>query len=68
MKLVSLNVSRLHCATCTDTYNVPQGGILRAFNDTRCPLDDFELIQYNGGSKAKSYTFCPYCVNNPPFP
>lgn len=67
MKLVSFNTSRLHCSICNDTHSVPQNGALRAYNDIRCPLDDFELIEWNGGAGAKSYIFCPYCINNPPF-
>ncbi|CAG7727511.1 unnamed protein product [Allacma fusca] len=61
MKLV---LNRLHCQVCQDTYSVPSDGTLRAFNDLRCPLDDFELVEFSSG---KSYIFCPYCINNPPF-
>lgn len=61
MKLV---LNRLHCQICQDTYSVPSDGVLRAYNDIRCPLDDFELVAFASG---KSYIFCPYCINNPPF-
>ncbi|XP_035229457.1 DNA topoisomerase 3-beta-1-like, partial [Stegodyphus dumicola] len=68
MKLIATRPCRLHCPTCDETLSVPQaGGNIRIFRELKCPLDDFELLQYTGGAKGKSFIFCPYCYNNPPF-
>ncbi|XP_054712265.1 DNA topoisomerase 3-beta-1-like isoform X2 [Uloborus diversus] len=68
MKLIATKPCRLHCPTCDETLSVPQaGGNIRIFRELKCPLDDFELLQYTGGAKGKSFIFCPYCYNNPPF-
>ena len=53
--------------TCDDTYAVPQNGTIREFQENKCPLDDFQLLVWSGGVKGKSFTFCPYCYNHPPF-
>ncbi|XP_064118388.1 DNA topoisomerase 3-beta-1-like [Macrobrachium nipponense] len=68
LKLVETKPVRLHCMTCDETFAVPQNGVIREFQENRCPLDDFQLLMWSGGAKGKSYTFCPYCYNNPPFP
>ncbi|XP_076061845.1 DNA topoisomerase 3-beta isoform X2 [Oratosquilla oratoria] len=68
LKLVETKPMRLHCVACDDTYSVPQNGVIREFQEHRCPLDDFQLLLWSGGAKGKSYTFCPYCYNHPPFP
>ncbi|XP_064471514.1 DNA topoisomerase 3-beta-1-like [Ornithodoros turicata] len=67
LKLVASKPSRLHCGQCNETHAIPQTGNVRSFREIRCPLDDFELLQWNGGAKGKSYIFCPYCYNHPPF-
>lgn len=67
MKLVETKPVRLHCVTCDETFAVPQNGVIREFQENRCPLDDFQLLVWSGGAKGKSFTFCPYCYNNPPF-
>ncbi|KAJ8675437.1 hypothetical protein QAD02_011223 [Eretmocerus hayati] len=67
MKYIQSKPSRLHCSHCNETYNVPQNGNIRIYKELKCPLDDFELLSYSTGSRGKSYTFCPYCYNNPPF-
>ncbi len=36
--------------------------------ELKCPLDDFEILYFTAGAKGKSFVFCPYCYNNPPFP
>ncbi|CAF3135019.1 unnamed protein product [Rotaria socialis] len=67
MKLIESKPSRLHCETCKDTYNLPQNGLIKGFKELRCPLDEFELVQYAANNNAKNFTLCPYCYNNPPF-
>uniref|UniRef100_T1JEW7 DNA topoisomerase n=1 Tax=Strigamia maritima TaxID=126957 RepID=T1JEW7_STRMM len=67
MKYVSTKPSRLFCGTCDETYNVPQNGIIKVYKELKCPLDEFELLLWSGGTKGKSFPFCPYCFNNPPF-
>ncbi|XP_066597941.1 DNA topoisomerase 3-beta-1 [Prorops nasuta] len=67
MKYIQTKPSRLHCAHCNETYNLPQNGNIRIYKELKCPLDDFELLSWSTGAKGKSYTFCPYCFNNPPF-
>ena len=37
------------------------------FQELQCPLDGFEILYFTAGAKGKSYVFCPYCYNNPPF-
>lgn len=68
IKLVETKPVRLHCVTCDETFAVPQNGVIREFQENRCPLDDFQLLTWSAGAKGKSFTFCPYCYNNPPFP
>ncbi|VDN02066.1 unnamed protein product [Thelazia callipaeda] len=71
MKLVAAKPQRLHCLYCQETYSLPSGkdGLLRLHGENRCPLDDFDLIywQGSGGKLSTAYALCPYCYNNPPF-
>ncbi|XP_008546120.1 DNA topoisomerase 3-beta-1 [Microplitis demolitor] len=67
MKYIQTKPSRLHCANCNETYNLPQNGNIRIYKELKCPLDDFELLSWSTGTRGKSFTFCPYCYNNPPF-
>lgn len=67
MKYVAAKPSRLHCSSCDETYSLPQNGIIKVYKELRCPLDEFELLLWSGGAKGKSFPFCPYCYNNPPF-
>uniref|UniRef100_A0A915PLF3 DNA topoisomerase n=1 Tax=Setaria digitata TaxID=48799 RepID=A0A915PLF3_9BILA len=71
MKLVASKPQRLHCPNCQDTYSVPfaKDGLLRLHGENKCPLDDFDLIYWQGpgGKLSMSYALCPYCYNNPPF-
>lgn len=67
MKYIQTKPSRMHCAHCNETYNLPQNGNIRIYKELKCPLDDFELLSWSTGARGKSYTFCPYCYNNPPF-
>ncbi|XP_034948917.1 DNA topoisomerase 3-beta-1 [Chelonus insularis] len=67
MKYIQTKPSRLHCAHCNETYNLPQNGNIRIYKELKCPLDDFELLSWSTGARGKSYIFCPYCYNNPPF-
>uniref|UniRef100_A0A0K0DF89 DNA topoisomerase n=1 Tax=Angiostrongylus cantonensis TaxID=6313 RepID=A0A0K0DF89_ANGCA len=62
-----------------ETYAVPNSkhGVLQPYGDKKCPLDDFDLVywhlpssgkfQGSGGKLARSFVFCPFCYNNPPF-
>ncbi|KAM7538440.1 hypothetical protein Aperf_G00000063845 [Anoplocephala perfoliata] len=53
---LALSVSpSLYCPFCAD------------MDDTKCSLDDFELVLWTQGDKGKSMVFCPYCYANPPF-
>lgn len=65
LKYIQTKPSRLHCSHCDETYSVPQNGNIRIYKELRCPLDDFELLWWSNGSK--SFPFCPYCYNSPPF-
>lgn len=67
IKYIQTKPSRLHCAHCNETYSLPQNGNIRIYKELKCPLDDFELLSYSTGARGKSYVFCPYCYNNPPF-
>ncbi|XP_011298257.1 DNA topoisomerase 3-beta-1 [Fopius arisanus] len=67
MKYIQTKPSRSHCAHCNETYNLPQNGNIRIYKELKCPLDDFELLSWSTGTRGKSFTFCPYCYNNPPF-
>ena len=50
MKLIESRPSRLHCETCKETYNLPQSGLIKAFKELKCPLDEFELVQFAGNN------------------
>ncbi|ESO91570.1 hypothetical protein LOTGIDRAFT_217319 [Lottia gigantea] len=67
MKLIPAKPSRLHCASCDETFTLPQNGNIKLYKELKCPLDDFELVLWSTGPKGKSYPLCPYCYNNPPF-
>ena len=64
MKLIETRPSRLHCEICKDTYNLPQSGQIKTFKELRCPLDEFELVQYVANSDAKVMTFASQRVVN----
>ncbi|KAH7939584.1 hypothetical protein HPB52_014451 [Rhipicephalus sanguineus] len=53
LKLVASKPSRLHCVQCNDTHSIPQNGSVRTYRELKCPLDDFELLQWYGGTKGK---------------
>ncbi|KAJ8984467.1 hypothetical protein NQ317_012533 [Molorchus minor] len=67
MKYIQAKPARLHCPQCDETYSIPQNGTVKLFRELKCPLDDFELLTWTMGNKGKSFVFCPYCYNNPPF-
>ena len=71
MKYVKLKPQRLHCNVCNETYNLPQNGTMKLYQELRCPLDNFELLLFSLGNSeramGKSYPLCPYCYNYPPF-
>ena len=60
--------TRLYCQNCDETYALPQNGTIKLYQELKCPLDDFELLNCSAGAKGKSFVFCPYCFSNPPFP
>ena len=60
--------TRLYCQNCDETYVLPQNGTIKLYQELKCPLDDFELLNCSAGAKGKSFVFCPYCFSNPPFP
>jgi hypothetical protein len=40
---------------------------VKLFGERKCPLDDFEMLAVTSGARGKSFPFCPYCFNHPPF-
>ncbi|XP_066150549.1 DNA topoisomerase 3-beta-1 isoform X1 [Euwallacea fornicatus] len=67
LKYIQAKPARLHCPHCDETYSLPQNGTVKLFRELKCPLDDFELLCWTTGNKGRSFVFCPYCYNNPPF-
>lgn len=65
MKLVEARPVRLFCATCNETFAVPQGGNIKLYQELKCPLDEFELLLWTRQGAFKSYSFCPNCYSNP---
>lgn len=66
MKLITAKPERLVCPTCDgETYNVPTNGTIKTWKDVQCPLDQFDLLYYQGSSRG--FVFCPNCFTNPPF-
>jgi len=53
MKFVQAKPSRLHCASCDDTYSLPQNGNIKLYKEIRCPLDHFELVLWTTGVHGK---------------
>ena len=53
MKFVQAKPSRLHCASCDDTYTLPQNGNIKLYKELRCPLDHFELVLWTTGAQGK---------------
>ncbi|CAJ0586552.1 unnamed protein product, partial [Mesorhabditis spiculigera] len=50
MKLVESRPIRLYCPTCRETYNLPSSkdGQIRLHGDKKCPLDEFDLVYWQG--------------------
>ena len=67
MKYIMAKPSRLYCHNCDETFGLPANGNIKLHQELKCPLDDFEILYFTAGAKGKSYVFCPYCYNNPPF-
>ena len=67
MKYVQQKPSRLYCNHCEETLGLPQNGNIKLHQELKCPLDGYEILYFTAGAKGKSYVFCPYCYNNPPF-
>lgn len=53
LKLIESKPQRLHCPVCSDTYSIPQNGSIRPYKETKCPIDDFELVLWSQGAKGK---------------
>lgn len=68
MKYIMAKPTRLYCQNCDETLVLPQTGNIKLYQELKCPLDDFELLNCSAGAKGKSFVFCPYCYVNPPFP
>ncbi|KAH8362529.1 hypothetical protein KR084_012608 [Drosophila pseudotakahashii] len=66
MKYIQTKPARLHCSHCDETYALPIGNV-KVYREFKCPLDDFDLLAFSTGVKGRSYPFCPYCYNHPPF-
>ena len=70
MRYIPLKPQRLYCATCEETYQLPQNGTIKLYKELKCPLDNFELVLFSLGNadkaQGKSYPLCPYCYNHPP--
>lgn len=41
--------------------------LFQLYKELVCPLDNFELLICSMGPEGKSFPFCPYCYNSPPF-
>lgn len=68
LKLITAKPVRLYCPNCQETLSLPHNGSFRTFKELKCPLDEYELLYFNGfGANSKSYVLCPNCYNNPPF-
>ncbi|CAG0921960.1 unnamed protein product [Notodromas monacha] len=67
MKLITARPTRLFCVNCDETYALPQDGNIKLYKELKCPIDDFELLTVSNGPRGKSYAFCPFCFNHPPF-
>ncbi|XP_052188830.1 DNA topoisomerase 3-beta isoform X2 [Diospyros lotus] len=68
MKYISTPPSRLFCGSCEEVYYVPQRGAIKLYKEHTCPLDNFELLMFSlPGPEGKTFPFCPYCYNSPPF-
>jgi len=68
MKYIASRPSRLYCPTCEELFDVPQGGNIKLYKGLACPLDGFEMLLFSlQGADGKTYPFCPYCFNHPPF-
>ncbi|KAL0392491.1 UNVERIFIED_CONTAM: DNA topoisomerase 3-beta [Sesamum radiatum] len=68
MKHIPTQPSRLYCGTCEEIYYTPPKGTIKLYKELTCPLDNFELLIFSmPGPEGKSFPFCPYCYNNPPF-
>jgi len=39
LKYIAMKPSRLYCATCDETYSLPQNGTIKLFMEKTCPLD-----------------------------
>ena len=70
MRFIEAPPKRLFCASCEETYPLPQNGTVKLYKELRCPLDQFELVLFSLGNKdtamGKSYPLCPYCYSHPP--
>jgi DNA topoisomerase-3 len=66
LRLVTSRPPRLYCPTQEQVLDLPQGGVVKLYNNRCCPLCDYELLLYTAGDRT--YPLCPYCFNHPPFP
>lgn len=66
MNLVDRRPVRMYCRHCDQSYQLPQDGQIKLYQELRCPLDQFELVLV-ANKVGKTYPLCPMCYNNPPF-
>lgn len=65
MTFINKAPMRIICKHCSTEYSLPSGGVIRSYKELKCPLDNFELLQYQ--TKNRAYSICPLCYNDPPF-
>jgi DNA topoisomerase-3 len=67
MVFVSRRPRRFFCATCEETYNVPDKGAIKIYMGKKCPLDGFELVLHVEAA-TRTVVICPRCYNEPILP
>jgi DNA topoisomerase-3 len=66
-KYLPLRPQRIHCATCSRTYEMPPNGTIKLYREQVCPIDGFELVYFTtGAADGRSFVLCPKCYNEPP--
>ncbi len=70
MKIIHKQPARLFCEICDETYSLPVKGSIKLFSENICPLDEFELVLWRGGTgeSGKTIIVCPYCYNHASVP
>ena len=58
--------TRMYCATEDETYALPAGAVVTAWDGRACPLCDFELVLCSFGGDAR-FPLCVGCFKTKPF-